>query len=694
MTYYPVQQPYEIFNDIDGTPLENGYIYIGVANQNPITNPITVHWDNAGLYPASQPIRTLNGYPARNGSPGKIYNNDQSNRYYSLMVKNKVEEVVFYSRIESAQWNELTNIAVVMNESELLLADSEANIIVLGSDITLTNNYTPTKQIDTNGFEFSGAFTLDFSTRQPKTLTYDCFDSSLTVIGLKTAMPEYFGMKESATSAINSAAFMRCVRACDELKIGPGDFSLDVDTIIFDSDAEAVAHTISGVGINTNLDFSATTTGTCIQVGPLVVSDYTINHGVFYIFENFRIQCGAVDYDDPQIAINFNGVSRSQIKETLIYSSGWGIVCRGFGNVFHHNYIVAKRASFWFPTFAFNNSITGRTEANEGLYGIILGPVIESPFEVDNSMEGNYATDILIDGCIIEGQSSKDTGAGHVGGIGVWAASGVERLTVTNNWFEAISSSIAGGAAGIQLGSDPAGTEYVYTASIQHNAFTGSFTNMSGAIRVIRAIGGKISNNNCTGCTAVFDTAATTYWQGTEVLSNFWAAGVTYDNASFGSVVGGATVPTGGVHRITGNSEATGNLTSTGGDIVSTTGDIQASAGHTIAYNGAAKFGNDITTPRHQAFGHYTGDFTNYTDVNIPSACGGIIMVVLTGAEHSIAIFNNPSGTLALTVVSDAGGILSLVGNAIRITKAGGNAFISLFGRQVEGTTITVVNPV
>lgn len=98
MTYFSVQSPYEVFTDLNGEPLENGYIWIGEANQNPITNQITVHWDNAGLYPIAQPIRTIAGYADRNGSPGNIYTNLGAFEDYSIIVKDKFLRTVYYSR--------------------------------------------------------------------------------------------------------------------------------------------------------------------------------------------------------------------------------------------------------------------------------------------------------------------------------------------------------------------------------------------------------------------------------------------------------------------------------------------------------------------------------------------------------------------------------------------------------------------
>jgi hypothetical protein len=98
MTYYPVSTPYPIFTDDDGTPLEDGYIYIGEAYQNPITNPITISWDTAGLYPVAQPSRTIGGYPDRNGSPGIIYVNAGAFEDYSILVQDKHGDQIFFEQ--------------------------------------------------------------------------------------------------------------------------------------------------------------------------------------------------------------------------------------------------------------------------------------------------------------------------------------------------------------------------------------------------------------------------------------------------------------------------------------------------------------------------------------------------------------------------------------------------------------------
>ncbi|MFM2007596.1 MAG: hypothetical protein RLZZ09_3251 [Pseudomonadota bacterium] len=91
MTALSIQPTFPIFTDIDGQPLEDGYVFIGTANLNPITNPITVYWDAALTLPAAQPIRTRGGYPINSGTPARLYVNSD----YSIQVQNKNGSVVY-----------------------------------------------------------------------------------------------------------------------------------------------------------------------------------------------------------------------------------------------------------------------------------------------------------------------------------------------------------------------------------------------------------------------------------------------------------------------------------------------------------------------------------------------------------------------------------------------------------------------
>lgn len=94
MSALSINPPYPVFPDIDGQPLEDGYIWIGTAGMNPISNPIVVYWDAALTIPAPQPVRTIGGFPARAGSPARLYANSD----YSIQVQNKNGSVVYSSQ--------------------------------------------------------------------------------------------------------------------------------------------------------------------------------------------------------------------------------------------------------------------------------------------------------------------------------------------------------------------------------------------------------------------------------------------------------------------------------------------------------------------------------------------------------------------------------------------------------------------
>jgi hypothetical protein len=91
MSALSIQPTYPIFTDIDGQPLENGYVWLGTANLDPQTNPINVYWDAALTISATQPIRTLAGYPSRNGTPARLYVNSN----YSIRVMNRNGSAVY-----------------------------------------------------------------------------------------------------------------------------------------------------------------------------------------------------------------------------------------------------------------------------------------------------------------------------------------------------------------------------------------------------------------------------------------------------------------------------------------------------------------------------------------------------------------------------------------------------------------------
>jgi hypothetical protein len=91
MSALSIQPTFPIFTETNGLPLENGYIWIGAANLDPQGNPINVYWDAALTIQAAQPIRTLNGYPSRSGTPARLYVDSN----YSIRVQNSKGSLVY-----------------------------------------------------------------------------------------------------------------------------------------------------------------------------------------------------------------------------------------------------------------------------------------------------------------------------------------------------------------------------------------------------------------------------------------------------------------------------------------------------------------------------------------------------------------------------------------------------------------------
>jgi hypothetical protein len=141
MTALTVQPAYPVFTDTDGQPLENGYIWVGTANLAPQTNPINVYWDSSLSQSAVQPIRTINGYPSNNGTPGNLYAGGD----YSILVQNKNARLV-YSAADIAS---ATTVDIGGQSTDFLRVTGTTTITGFGA------NYTGQKVLI-----FSGVLTI------------------------------------------------------------------------------------------------------------------------------------------------------------------------------------------------------------------------------------------------------------------------------------------------------------------------------------------------------------------------------------------------------------------------------------------------------------------------------------------------------------------------------------------------------
>jgi hypothetical protein len=87
-----IEVPFPVFQDRDGQPLENGYVWLGVANLNPQTNPVIAYFDKALTIPAAQPLRTINGYISNAGTPAQVYVDGVN---FSILVQDSKGSMVY-----------------------------------------------------------------------------------------------------------------------------------------------------------------------------------------------------------------------------------------------------------------------------------------------------------------------------------------------------------------------------------------------------------------------------------------------------------------------------------------------------------------------------------------------------------------------------------------------------------------------
>ncbi len=85
--------PYSYLADLQGDALDGGFVYIGVADENPQTSPISIYYDAELTVPAPNPLETLVGFAVNTGTPVRVYTNETA---YSIEVTDRNGVRVFY----------------------------------------------------------------------------------------------------------------------------------------------------------------------------------------------------------------------------------------------------------------------------------------------------------------------------------------------------------------------------------------------------------------------------------------------------------------------------------------------------------------------------------------------------------------------------------------------------------------------
>lgn len=127
--------PFDYFSDTNGDPLDQGYIYVGAANQDPVTNPIAIYYDAEMTIPAPQPLRTVAGYISNPIAPQTFF----TNQNYSVSVRDKNQVVLFYvANFSSIVSN--TPFALQLAASNAWIAAFQAYTQAWGDNFIATND--------------------------------------------------------------------------------------------------------------------------------------------------------------------------------------------------------------------------------------------------------------------------------------------------------------------------------------------------------------------------------------------------------------------------------------------------------------------------------------------------------------------------------------------------------------------------
>lgn len=158
-----IVNPFDSYRDQVGAALDLGKLYVGVANLDPITNPISVFYDEALTIAAPQPIPTSGGYVWRNGAPALIYTTASR---YSMKLLSKNDVQVFYKpdtgQPFDAEYVTIQDFAGTQAEALAAAAVSSGAVIDVREviDVTLTSAQASSVLANLHKFNFAAAATL------------------------------------------------------------------------------------------------------------------------------------------------------------------------------------------------------------------------------------------------------------------------------------------------------------------------------------------------------------------------------------------------------------------------------------------------------------------------------------------------------------------------------------------------------
>ena len=299
MALTQVTGPYPIFTDLDGTPLDDGYLYIGAINEDPEQNPIQVFWNSALTIPATQPIRTSNGYAYRNGTPALLYTGGE----FSITIRNKRNEFVLYSPVGYGFDPAAVSASVVKND---FIGDGvEVDFVLSASPSTIlaTNIFINGVYQEKDSYTLAGN-TITFSIAPP-------LNSSIEILTNETGVINTGNATAISYTASFAGATAQTVQTKLEQYVSVKDFGAVGDGVTDDTDAIQAAidyaSTLVQSVITNKVDF--------VTAGVYVPAGIYLHTDTIYVKEGVRLygesKSSSMLYSTAlPIAVQLGGASR------------------------------------------------------------------------------------------------------------------------------------------------------------------------------------------------------------------------------------------------------------------------------------------------------------------------------------------------------------------------------------------------
>jgi hypothetical protein len=255
--------PYPIFTDKNGDPLDAGYLYFGVVNLNPETNPIQVYYDSAFTQPAAQPLRTSNGYVMRNGSPALLFAGSQ----FSVTVRDKNNALVIYSPVGYGVDPASVSGTVIYDD---FTGDGVTTVFTLTaspSTKNATNVYIDGIYQSKDNYNTAGS-TLTFTTAPPLLSSIEVVSQESSIIGGASSQQITYNQG-------GSGAVTRTVQARLQDRVSVKDFGAVGDGVTDDTLAIQNALNYADTGSN-----SSSVVTVFIPAGTYIHTGITIAGGV------------------------------------------------------------------------------------------------------------------------------------------------------------------------------------------------------------------------------------------------------------------------------------------------------------------------------------------------------------------------------------------------------------------------------